>query len=683
MKFKLLVACCAALLSAPWLMQAQTALESRPAAELAKGDVRDKLIAGSLARIIDEVHVTRHKLDESISQRMHRLFIEQWDPRKLFFLESDIAEFAAANDKHAKFIVDGDLNFPVQVYDRFVQRMTERTAWAQELAQEKFDFDKDSTVILDAKAVKYPNDADEAKERLANLIKYELCTLIVDGVKEDEARTRIQKRYKNLLQITQRLEKDDLLERYLAALAHAFDPHSGYMSPKTLAEFEIAMRLQLQGIGVALNSDDGKTMVKEIIQGGPAADDKRLKVGDQITGVGQGEDGEIVDVVDMQLNRIVQLIRGKAGTKVRLEVIPVNTGQRVIYALTRRQVILTDKGAKGEIIEAPGADADAPKLRVGVIAVPSFYGGSGAPGAGLTADVAKILAGFKQKGVDAVVMDLRFNGGGLLEEAVGVASLLVDRGPIVQVKDFQGKIRQHVDNFPGAVYDGPVVVLVNRLSASASEIFAGVMQDYRRALVVGDASTFGKGTVAQVFDLSRIVQTNLPPGDRKFGAIMVTLQAFYRVNGETTQKRGVVPDVILPSVTDRAEFSEAKLDYVLDFAPIRAAKFTSTDALSKDLVKQIQESSAERRAKSEEFSKLTERLAVLREFTSRTSLTFNKTKLMELRAERKELADIAVGDGAESNQEPESKKDKKFGTTVYEREVLAIAGDAVRLIGKR
>lgn len=671
------------LLSLVWFTRGQPALESRPAAELAKGELRDKVIAASLAQIIDQVHLTRQKLDDTISRRMHRLFIEQWDPRKLYFLESDIAEFAAAATRHAKFVADGDLSFPVRVHERFVKILAERTALAQELARREADFGKDATVILDAKAVNYPKDAAEARERLRNQVRYELCSLIVDGVKEDEARLRIQKRYKNLLQSAQRLEKDDLLERYLASLAQAFDPHSGYMSPKTLAEFEIAMRLQLQGIGVALRSEDGKTIVKEILQGGPAADDKRFKVGDQITGVGNGADGEIMDIVDMQLSRVVQLIRGQAGTKVRLEVIPVNTGQRVVYELTRRQVALTDKGAKGEIIETAGADPKGPRLRVGVIAVPSFYGSNGTPGTGLTADVAKILAGFKQKGVDAVVMDLRFNGGGLLDEAIGTASLLVDRGPIVQVKDFQGNVRQHDDNFPGVAYDGPLVVLVNRLSASASEIFAGVVQDYRRGLVVGDASTFGKGTVAQLVELSRVVQANLPAGEAKLGAVQVTLQAFYRVSGETTQKRGVVPDVILPSVTDRAEFSEAKLDHVLDVATIPAAPFAAADALTKEAVKKIQSSSSERRARSEEFAKMKERLARLHELTSRTHLTFNEAKLKELRAERKELADIALGDGAEDDPDPDARKDRKFGATIYEREVLAIVGDAVRLTGKR
>ncbi|MCS7044735.1 MAG: carboxy terminal-processing peptidase [Gemmataceae bacterium] len=680
MRFRHCVGWIAALLVLPWFVWGQTTAPSRPAIDLAKADERDKLIVTTVARVIDDIHLTGRKLDKTIAARLHDRFIEQWDPRKLFFLESDIAEFAAAKEHHAKFIAEGDLSFPVRVYEVFLKRLAERNAWTQVMAGEQFDFDKECTVFLDAKHTRWPKSTEEARQRWKDWITYELCSMKVDGVKENEARTRIQKRYKSLWQTTQSLDKDDLLERYLAAFANAFDPHSGYLSPKSLEEFDIAMRLQLQGIGALLGSEDGKTMVKEIIAGGPAADDKRLKVGDQITGVGQGEDGEIVDVVDMSLNRVVQLIRGKAGTKVRLEVIPANTGQRVIYVLTRRKITLTDKGAKSDIIETSAGDNGA-KLRIGVLTVPSFYGGSDTS-TGLTQDATKILTDFQAKGVDAVLIDLRYNGGGLLNEAVGLASLLVDRGPIVQVKDFQGKIRQLNDDHPGVVYDGPLVVLVNRLSASASEIFSGVIQDYRRGLIVGDSTTFGKGSVAQMIDLARLVQANLPVRDRNLGAIMVTLQAFYRVNGETTQKRGVVPDIVLPSITDRADFSEAKLDHVLDFDPSRPAKFQPAGDINSELIAQVRERSSQRRAKSEEFAKLVKHIARLHEFAAQTTLTFNEAKLKQYRAERKELAELARGEDPD-RADPEERKDKKFGATTYEREVLAIVGDLVRLTAKR
>jgi carboxyl-terminal processing protease len=630
-----------------------------------------------VSQLIEEAHLTRHKLDNEISGRLHRLFLEHWDPKKLFFLESDIEEFARYENQHIKLIAASDLSFPVRVYERFLQRVTERNDWAQTLALEKFDFSKEDSIAVDVKTTPYARTSDEAKAKWRSWIKYELCSLMVDGVKEDEARSRIQKRYRNLLRVTKQLDKDELLERYLVALTNAFDPHSSYMSPRTVEEFEIAMRLQLQGIGALLANEDGRTMVKEVLHGGSAAEDKRLQVGDQITGVGEGENGEIVDVADMPLNSVVRLIRGEAGTRVKLEVIPAKSVQRTVYVLTRKKVALTEKAAKGEIIETPG-NGNA-KLKVGVIKLPSFYGEAGAANTGAGADVHKILDDFKRKGVDAVVMDLRSNGGGLLVEAINVASLFVDEGPIVQVKDFKGTVRQHMDDYPGVAYDGPLVVLINRLSASASEIFTGVIKDYKRGLVVGDSSTFGKGTVAQVVDLAKLVQSEPRPADGKLGALKITLQAFYRANGESTQKRGVPSDIILPSPTDRDEFSEAKLDYPLEFDRIAASKFASANQITAEAVQKVRSASLDRRAKSEEFAKLEKRVALFREYAARKNITFTEAKLKEQKAERKQLAEFDDGDGVTKTDPNEPKMERRFGETAYEREVLSITGDLVRI----
>src|ERR1043166_2056569 len=293
---RLFLGLCVALLLAPSFLTAQPAGKTAPATGLAQPDGRDRQIIAGVAEVIDQVHLTRKKIDKEISRRMHTLFIEQFDPRKLFFLDRDIAAFAESAEKHSKFIADQDLKFPVHVYEVFLKRVAERAKWAQDLAKEPHDFTKETTVVLDAKTAGYAKTADEAKARWRDWIQYELCSLIVDGVKEDVARTRIQKRYTSLLKFTEQLDKDDLLERYLLALTNAFDPHSSYMSPKSREEFEIAMRLKLQGIGASLANEDGKIMIKEIISGGAAADDKRLKIGDQISGVGQGEDGQIVAV---------------------------------------------------------------------------------------------------------------------------------------------------------------------------------------------------------------------------------------------------------------------------------------------------------------------------------------------------------------------------------------------------
>ena len=667
----------AALLLTPSFAPAQQpALKSTPATALATPDARDRQIVQSVSGIIEEAHLTRHKLDNEISTRMHRLFLEQWDPRKLFFLESDIVEFAASEGKHVKLLAECDLAFPVLVYERFLKRVAERNEWAQTLAAEKFDFSKDDTVVLDSKTARYSRTNEEAKERWRSWIKYELCGLIVDGVKEEDARARIQKRYRNMLRVTKQIDKDDLLERYLSAMTGSFDPHSSYMSPRTVEEFDIAMRLQLQGIGALLSSEDGKTIVKEVIGGGAADLDKRLKTGDQITGVAEGDNGELVDIADMAINSVVRLIRGQPGTRVKLEVIPAKSDARSIYVLTRRKIELTEKGAKGEIIETAGVGADAPKVRVGVIKLPSFYGGAGAGSTGAAGDVHRILDDFKKKGVDAVVVDLRGNGGGLLVEAISMASLFVDEGPIVQVKDFKGTVRKYDDDFPGVAYDGPLVVLISRLSASASEIFTGVIKDYKRGIIVGDSSTFGKGTVAQVVDLARLVQ---PAREAKLGALKLTIQGFYRVNGESTQKRGVKSDVVLPAATDSEDFSESKLDYVLSLDKIATSDFTAAKMINPDLVQKIRATSLERRSKSADFAKLEKRIASFREYTARKSITFNEAKLKQLKAERKELAEI----DAENANPDEKEKERRFGENTYEREVLSITADLSRLAKQR
>ena len=665
-----------------------------PASALAKPDSNDKQIVQGVSMLIERAHLKQHPIDADISRRMHRLFIETWDPKKLFFLELDVAEFAGSEAKHAEFLKNGDLAFPVAVYERYLQRVSERNDWAQKLADEQFDFTKEDTIVVDNKTAQYCKTNEEAKDRWKSWIKYELCGMVVDGIKETEARERIHKRYKNLLRFTKQIDKDELLERYLVALTMSFDPHSTYMSPRSQDEFEIAMRLKLQGIGALLSGEDGKTVIKEIIPGGAAEQDKRLKVGDKITGVAQGDDGEIVDVEEMKLGNVVKMIRGEAGTRVKLEVIPANSEQRVIYVLTRQQIQLVDRAAKGDILEVPQSAApNAPKHRIGVIKLPSFYADAEAVRAGApdartaTADVRRILGEFQQKGVDAVVMDLRENGGGLLSEAISITSLFVDDGPIVQVKDFNGKIRPHADDMPGVAYDGPLMVLVSKFSASASEIFAGAIQDYHRGIVIGDSSTHGKGSVQQIVNLAEQGRRRLLIADaaQNLGALKITLQMFYRVNGDSTQNRGVVSDLILPSVTDREEFSESKLDYALEFDRIPAAPFVVANAVTPDLLEKVRAASLERRKKNEDFAKLEKRVARFRELASRKTITFNQDRLKQQKAERKELAELDFeddeDDDAPTKAKPEKKKvEKKFGVTAYDKEVLNVASDYVRLV---
>ncbi len=366
---------------------------------------------------------------------------------------------------------------------------------------------------------------------------------LADDVAKDEAIKKLSKRYESIRKSWQQTDDDELLERYLTSMTSSFDPHSSYMAPSTLDNFNITMKLELDGIGASLRSVDGYTVVQNIIPGGAADKNGGIKPEDKIVGVGEGSEGPIEDIVDMKLNDVVKKIRGKRGTVVRLEVDPADNSGRKTVAITRDRIELKDSEARGEVIQR-GKKADGTPYNIGVIQLPSFYMDMDGARLGLadykstTRDVRRLLNGFKAKNVDCVVVDLRWNGGGSLTEAVNMTGLFIDNGPVVQVKGPDGRTQPYKDPEPGLVWEGPLVVMINKFSASASEIFAGAIQDYRRGIVIGDHATHGKGTVQQLFDLD----DKLFPGfnDTRMGALKLTIQQFYRPGGESTQNRGVV-----------------------------------------------------------------------------------------------------------------------------------------------
>jgi carboxyl-terminal processing protease len=645
--------------------------------------------ARTVAYFHEKAHFKKRAVDTpEMSRRTHKLFLDSFDPRKMFFLASDLKEFEADAPNHGANIKNGKLDFPQRVQARYLQRVQERNDWAQEFAQEKFDFAKEETIVLDAKTAEPAKSEADAKARWRTQIHYDVLQLIVDGKPETEARERIQKRYRSLLRFARQRDKQELQEQYLTAMAMGFDPHSTYMSPKTLEEFEMSMRLRLIGIGALLENDDGKTMIKEIIPGGPADHDKRLQPGDRISAVGQGPEGEMVDVEDMKLTNVVKLIRGAADTQVRMEVIPAKTQQRVTMVLTRTEVALDDKRAKGEVLEVPqpGAAPGQPgkASRIGVLKIPSFYADqegirNGAANArSLTGDCERILGEFAAQGVDAVIVDLRFNGGGLLSEAISVSGLFVDEGAIVQVKSNEGQTKTHHDEQKGVAYDGPLVVLVNKFSASASEIFAGAIQDYGRGIVIGDSSTHGKGSVQQIIDLNQ--RRGFGGGGRGLGAAKLTLQMFYRVSGDSTQNRGVVSDVLLPSATDRDDFSEAKLDFALEFDRIAPAEHATLALAPRAVVNKLGELSKGRQQSNPELAKHVARVDRAKKLGAQKTMTFNEATLRQLKQEQKDLMAGEEDEDDAPGPRKGKKKDKKFGEDAYDREALKIATDYVRLL---
>ncbi len=381
---------------------------------------------------------------------------------------------------------------------------------------------------------------------------------------------KLSRKYRSILKRWRQTDNNELLELFLTALTTSYDPHTSYMSPDSLNDFEIQMGLHLDGIGAALQATpEGDTVIQKIIPGGAAYEDKRLAKDDKVLGVGQDENGEIVDVADMKLRDVVKLIRGKRGTVVRLKVLPAHASEPKIYNIVRSQVQLTDSEARSQIVES-GRKANGAPFKIGVIDLPSFYMDMDAYRAGdenyksCTRDVARLLEKFNKEKVDAVVLDLRRNGGGSLPEAISLTGLFIDKGPVVQVKDSDKRVQQYDDPERGMLWSGPLVVLTSKFSASASEIFAGAIQDYHRGLVVGDASTHGKGTVQSLQDIGKELFHNIPtPAARPL--LKITIQQFYRPNGDSTQNRGVLADVELPSITSHLDIGDSCFDYALKF----------------------------------------------------------------------------------------------------------------------
>jgi carboxyl-terminal processing protease len=561
---------------------------------------------------------------------------------------------------------------------------------------------------IDAKELPWSKSTEELTERWRKRIKYDLLlmklekwqdpaarekrkdrnpekSLDADSVDRAEpvateldARKRLHKRYKNIRDTVSQTEPEEVVENYLTALCMCFDPHSSYMSPRSVKDFKITMGLKLEGIGAALRSEDGYTIVAQIVPGGAAAGDGRLKVNDKIIAVGNGT-AEYVDVVEMKLTKVVDMIRGKSGTRVRLKVLTAATNDIKIYELTRQEVQLANSEVKGEILDSSGRIKGS-RSRIGIIHIPSFYRDfegeeNGDPEFKSTArDVKKVLNDFHSKGgVDAVVVDLRYNGGGALKEAIEVSGLFVGEGPVVQVKDQKGRAKVHRDDEPTALYKGPLVVITNRLAASASEIFAGVIKDYNRGLIVGDRTTHGKGTVQSVMNVgSRFLQQLFKPQD--LGALKLTINQFYRVNGDSTQNLGVPSDVALPSLLDNMDLGESFLDNAMPFDRIREVDHKRMSMVKPDMVSSIRENSRKRVLASSDFQKVDKDIEKYLARKQRKSVSLNEDDLRKERVDEEQK----TRDKAETNDE--FTEEPVFPDNSYNNEVLSITLDYLGLL---
>jgi carboxyl-terminal processing protease len=539
-------------------------------------------------------------------------------------------------------------------------------------------------MIVDGDKVDHPKTDAEAADRWRRRIKYDL--LVIKASDKDEyddakARDRLRRRYHSFARRMHQTNSDDLLEMYLTSLTTCFDPHTTYMSPTTLENFYIDMRKQLDGIGASLQSIDGYCVINQIIPGGAADKEGNLEAKDRIVGVGQGKEGEIVDVVDQRLTDVVNLIRGKQGTIVRLEVLKGGEGERKIIQITRAKIELTDRIARSEVFEE-GKKANGAPYKVGVIDLPSFYMDMEAARRNdpnfrsTTRDCRAILQKFKKDNVDALILDLRRNGGGSLTEAINLTGLFIDTGPVVQVKGANGEVQQLKDSDAGTEWDGPLVVLTSKFSASASEIFAGAMQDYRRGLIVGDAATHGKGTVQQLLDVGeRLFRL---PNSPNLGALKITIQKFYRPGGDSTQMRGVLADVELPSLTTHlADISESDLDFALEFDRVPEADHADVAMISKPMVSQLRDLSQHRVAKSKDFDRVHKNIKRYLAQKDRTEVTLNEVKFLAERAEHN--AEKAEEDEFKDLNDPDRPVVRR---DYYFNEVLAVTLDYVGFLKK-
>ncbi|MBP3530242.1 MAG: carboxy terminal-processing peptidase [Thermoguttaceae bacterium] len=645
-----------------------------------KSTARDRSIAINFTRLLEIRHVSKNKIDEGVSERGFELFLKAVDPTKIYLTRQDVDEFEALYAKDCALKAkQGKLDAAFAVYNRFLQRVDERVALAQKLLEENnFDFTVDEEFIREPELLDYSKTDAEVADRMRRRVKFELLAL--EAEKRDEAKekadetdanettaetpepivpgraedpiSKLKRRYSTLQKRFRQTSNDDLLEIYLTAIANAYDPHTTFMSPKSYENFMIQISLNLEGIGATLQWDDGYTIVKRIVKGSPAEKQGELKLEDKIVGVGQGVDGEIEDVVDMKLTDVVEKIRGKGGTTVRLEVVSED-GKRKIIPIVREKIDLEDSAAQSAVFvvyqKADGttelvdeADAETKKpadavaaLKVGVIDLPSFYldmkaKNSGGAGRSSSTDVEKYLEEFNAKGVDACVLDLRYNGGGSLPEAVSLTGLFIETGSVVQVKPSEfgpDRARSLNDPDPKVVWKKPLVVLTSRLSASASEIFAGAIRDYGRGLVVGDETTHGKGSVQSMNEISSVLFNSLMREAPNLGAMKVTIQGFYLPSGVSPQLQGVPSHVVLPQFTSVLEdIAESDLDYPLTFPKIEPARYPKFNLTSQSVVDSVAKKSAARVAASEDFGKEIEKMELYRTSKLRKATPLNREK---------------------------------------------------------
>ncbi|WP_426323543.1 carboxy terminal-processing peptidase [Pseudoduganella sp. R-43] len=577
------------------------------------------------SRVLSRYHYKATPLDDAMSEKIFDRYFKSLDGEKLFFTQADIDSFSKEKSRLDDAINSENLQTPFAIYNLYQQRFADRMAYARELLKSKFDFTQDESYQFDREKADWPKSEAEVKDLWRKRVKNDWLRLKLAGKDEKSIRETLDKRYENYVTRSRKLNSEDVFQIFMNAYAMSIEPHTNYLGPRASENFDIAMRLSLEGIGAVLQNRDEYTVIREIVPGSPAGLSNKLKVGDRIVAVAQGESEKFTDVLGWRIDDVVQLIRGPKDSTVRLQVLGADAGpdgKPFVLSLVRKKISMEEQSAKRSILEVKDG---AVKRRIGVISLPTFYQDWDARRKGdkdyksATRDVARLLGELKKEKVDNVLIDLRNNGGGSLTEAVELTGLFIDRGPVVQQRNAEGRVEVEADNVPGLSWDGPVGVLINRGSASASEIFAAAIQDYGRGLVIGEPS-FGKGTVQTLVNLDRFGQSD----KSRFGELKMTVAQFFRINGGTTQLRGVTPDIKLASTSDAENFGESSYDNALPYTQIKPAVYIPAGEL-KEIVPMLDKKHEARVAKDKDYQYLLDDISYVKKQRQDNVVSLNET----------------------------------------------------------
>lgn len=636
-------------------------------------------------QLLETFHYRKLAMNDSLSAVILNDYIGTLDNNKSYFLQSDIDEFQVYSDKIDDLLKASNVNVAYVIYDRFKARFDERMDYVYKtLLKYEFDFTLDETYESDRSELPYAKDKEELEEIWRKIIKSQVLSLKLNGKADSSINKTIVSRFDRFKKALAQYKSDDVFEIYMNSIAESFDPHTNYFSPKAYDKFQQDMSLSLEGIGARLQTDNDFTKVVEILPGGPAMKSDLIHPDDRIVGVGQGEHGEMVDVIGWRIDDVVQLIKGPKGTTVRLEILPAQSGiygPSTTISLVRDKIKLEDMEAKAEVVPVT---RNGVKYNFGVITLPGFYRDfeayyNGDPNYNSTTrDVKRLIQELQTKKIDGLMIDLRNNGGGSLEEAIELTGLFIENGPVVQVKSSNKKVVIRKDEDLEINYEGPLTVMINRFSASASEIFAGAIQDYGRGVIIGE-TTFGKGTVQNVVDLGRYL--NLPEGERA-GQVKLTIQKFYRVTGSSTQHLGVHPDINFPSAFGADEFGESGRPSALPWDQIKSAKYDPVNKVSDKLITEISSEYKERLQTDRFLKELVEETEELKSSISKSTVSLNEEKRKkEIETLEKKRTERSANNNSIVEKEGIYEVKEIDVEDKYLREGLIILSDIVTVVG--